>query len=53
MFEYTNIISFVLRYYCLTVYMGAVFEKKFREISKKNIMAFQRLVFKLRQLLAL
>ena len=37
MFEYTNIISFVLRYYCLTVYMGAVFEKKFREISKKNI----------------
>ena len=37
MFEYMNIISFVLRYYCLTVYMGAVFEKKFREISKKNI----------------
>lgn len=36
MFEYTNIISFVLRYYCLTVYMGAVFEKKFREISKKK-----------------
>jgi len=29
MFEYTNIISFVLRYYCLTVYMGAVFEKNF------------------------
>lgn len=37
MFEYTNIISFALRYYCLTVYMGAVFDKKFREISKKNI----------------
>lgn len=38
MFEYMNIISFVLRYYCLTVYMGAVFEKKFREISKKILL---------------